>query len=548
VNDLGTVSWREWRRVAVFAALVMLITTIPYIVGWLSQGGDWEFGGFLFGVDDGYSYLAKMRIGARGDWLFTLRYTSEPHDGALLFLPYILLGKLTALFTANDGPDLPTAMAITFHAARVVCGLLLILVSYRFAAVFLRNPGSRMLALVLITLGGGLGWLLSIVGLGHWLGSLPVDFYVPEGYSFLILFGLPHMALSRSAMLIGFMLLFRALLIPGPPRLWLRYTVMAGLCWIVMGLCVPFYITVVYLVLGCWGLAAWIRERRFPWALFWRAASAGVIVLPLLLYTGLVFLTNDVLGQWSSQNQLPSPNVLHYVFGYVVLAVPAAGALRWAWHKSVSENGLPYLLLATWIVIVPFAVYLPINVQRRLAEGVIVPLSILAVAGLRLLTRHRRRWRFMRNTMLVLALPTALLLWLGGTFSALSPGRPLFHPRDELAVMDMLNRAAPENAVVLSMKETGNYLPARTDLLPYVGHGPETLNSSQKEAWAEQFFAGKLDAAAREKLLHDVDYVFFGELEQKEAGTRAPAWVENLLPLAPFDLTGKVIVFEVPHD
>ncbi len=104
MNDLGTVSRREWRRVMLFAALVMLVTTIPYLVGWLSQGDDWEFGGFLFGVDDGYSYLAKMRIGARGDWLFTLRYTSEPHDGALLFLPYILLGKLTALFVAHGQP------------------------------------------------------------------------------------------------------------------------------------------------------------------------------------------------------------------------------------------------------------------------------------------------------------------------------------------------------------------------------------------------------------------------------------------------------------
>ncbi len=88
----------------------------------------------------------------------------------------------------------------------------------------------------------------------------------------------------------------------------------------------------------------------------------------------------------------------------------------------------------------PFAVYLPINVQRRLAEGVIVPLSILAVAGLRLMARHQRRWRRAREIVLALALPTALLLWLGGTFNALSPDRPLFHPRDELAALDRAQR------------------------------------------------------------------------------------------------------------
>ena len=338
MTDLGTVSRREWQRVALFAALVMLMTTIPYVIGWASQGDDWEFGGFLFGADDGYSYLAKMRIGARGGWLFSLRYTSEPHDGALLFLPYILLGKLTAVFVSPDSPNLATGMAITFHIARIVCGFGLILVSYRFVAVFVRGLEVRLLALLLITLGGGLGWLLSLAGFGKLFGSLPVDFYVPEGYSFLILFGLPHLALSRIAMLSGFLLLFRALLIPDPPRAWLRYTLLAGVSWIVMGLCVPFYIPVVYLVLGCWGLAAWLRRRRFPWALFWRAVSAGAVVLPLLAYTAYVFLTNDILGQWSGQNQLPSPNPLHYVFGYIVLAVPAVAGLRWAWRKSATED------------------------------------------------------------------------------------------------------------------------------------------------------------------------------------------------------------------
>ncbi len=549
MTDLGTVSRREWQRVALFAALVMLMTTIPYLIGWVSQGDDWEFGGFLFGVDDGYSYLAKMRIGARGDWLFTLRYTSESHDGALLFLPYILLGKLTALFVSTDSPDLPTAMAITFHIARIVCGFGLILVSYRFVAVFLRGLKARMLALVLITLGGGLGWLLSLAGSGKLFGSLPVDFYVPEGYSFLILFGLPHLALSRAMMLIGFLLLFRALLNASAPRVWLRYTALAGLSWIVMGLCVPFYIPVVYLVLGCWGLAAWYRERRFPWALFWRAVSACLVVLPLLLYTVYVFLTNDILGKWSGQNQLPSPNPLHYVFGYIVLAVPAVIGLRWAWRKSGSEQHLPYLLLATWIVIVPFAVYLPINVQRRLSEGVIVPLSILAAAGLRLVARHQRRWNRARGIVLALALPTALLLVLGGAFNALSLHRPLFHPRAELAALDKLNAVAPENSVVLCLKETGNYLPARTDLIAYVGHGPETINSKHKEEWAEQFYAGTLDDLQKRELLQQVDMVFWGELELQQGPLPIYLWWPpgDPLPLTPLMSVNGYFAYAIPH-
>lgn len=543
MSEPGAVSRREWQRVSVFAAVLMLLTLLPYLVGWLSAGSGWEYGGFVFGADDGYSYLAKMRLGARGDWLFTLRYTAEPHDGALLFFPYILLGKLAALFVASDSPALPTALALTFHAARLVFGTALILVSYRFVAEFLRGPASRMLALVLISLGGGFGWLLGILGQGDLLGTLPVDFFVPEGYSFLILFGLPHLALARCAMLIGLLLVFRAGRRSGAG--W-RWSVLAGLCWVVMGLCVPFYIAVIYGVLGGWGLACWWRDRRFPWALFWQAALAAAVALPLLIYTGVVFATNDVLGRWSGQNTLPSPHPLHYVLGYVVLAVPALAGMRWAWRKAARASRLSFALLVSWVIMTPLVIYLPINVQRRLAEGVIVPLGILAAAGLRLLFPQRRAWQRARTVLLLLALPTSILLWLGATFSALTPDRPLFHPTMELRAMDTLNHAAPRDAVVLCLKETGNYLPARTDLIAWVGHGPETLDAERKERQAEQFFAGALNSAAQQALLEEVDYVFFGLLEQEWAGQGDPAWAAGLRRL-PLDAESPVIVYEVPH-
>ena len=66
-------------------------------------------------------------------------------------------------------------------------------------------------------------------------------------------------ALARAALLGGLLLLFRALGRPDTPRAWLPWSVLAGLAWGVMGLSVPFYIAVVYAVLGAWGLALWRR-------------------------------------------------------------------------------------------------------------------------------------------------------------------------------------------------------------------------------------------------------------------------------------------------
>ena len=533
------VSRAEWRRVLWFAVAVMLLTTLPYVIGALAGGDDWHFGGFLFGADDGYSYLAKMRLGARGDWLFTIRYTHEQHDPALLFLPYILLGKLAGLFAGSA--NLPGALATAFHLARIVFGTTLLLASYRFVACFVRAPATRMLALVLIALGGGFGWLLAILGLDDVLGSLPLDFYVPESYSFLILFGLPHLALARTAMLLGLMLVFRGLDDPGR----VRWSIWAGLCWLVMGLCVPFYLAVLYLLLGCWGLAAWARDRRFPWALFWQASRAALITVPVFAYTSYVFLADDVLGDWSGQNQLPAPHPLHYVLGYVILALPAIAGWRWAWKRAASRPA--HLLLAIWVLVVPFVVYLPVNVQRRLAEGVIVPVGILAAAGLSLAFPHKRAWRRARRVLLALALPTALLLWLGGTFSVLSQDRPLFRPTAEIDAMRALDAAAPRDAVVLSSKETGNVLPVFADVIAYVGHGPETIHADDKETRAEQFFAGELDPAARAALLAEVDYVFYGELEIPEDGARSLDWAAGLRLLDGFAPDDEYLAFEVPH-
>ena len=85
---------RKW--VLIWAGIVFGITFIPYLLGFAIQGEDWRFSGFVFGVEDGNSYIAKMINGANGDWLFRTPYTTLKQPGILAFIPYLLLGKLSA--------------------------------------------------------------------------------------------------------------------------------------------------------------------------------------------------------------------------------------------------------------------------------------------------------------------------------------------------------------------------------------------------------------------------------------------------------------------
>src|SRR3990172_3657836 len=103
---------REERRWCLALGLVLgLATTLPYVWAFLREGAAWRFSGFVFGVEDGNSYLAKMLEGAYGGWLFRTPYTTAAQTGILAFFPYLLLGKLAS------GVALHEQLIALFHLA-----------------------------------------------------------------------------------------------------------------------------------------------------------------------------------------------------------------------------------------------------------------------------------------------------------------------------------------------------------------------------------------------------------------------------------------------
>ena len=93
MESRNRVTRHEWLWVLAWAAAALLFSSVPYLLGAALSSDARVFGGFVLGVDDMYSYLAKMGEGARGKWLFHVVYTSEPHQGALFFLFHLLLGN-----------------------------------------------------------------------------------------------------------------------------------------------------------------------------------------------------------------------------------------------------------------------------------------------------------------------------------------------------------------------------------------------------------------------------------------------------------------------
>ena len=264
------------------------------------------------------------------------------------------------------------------------------------------------------------------------------------------------------------------------------------------------------------------------------------MTLPLFFYNVAVFTTNPAFAQWSAQNILTSPPPLHNLLAYLPLIVLAVIGGRWLWRQS----NLRIALLIGWPLIVPLLVYLPINVQRRLAEAVIVPLAILAVMGIGVLAgRWSRRWLVIVT--LLVTLPTSLLLVMGGYAVPLARSPQAFYPAEQVAALNWLNQHAQPDEVVFAAKNTGNQVPAYTHLRVYVGHGPETLYGLDKERLTEQFYGGALSADERMTLYADmrIRYVFYGPYEREFSRDIRSNWLDELTQIY---AENGIEIYEVP--
>ena len=288
------VKLKEWLWVVIFAAIVMALTCVPYVMGAMRSGGDWRFSGFVIGVEDGNSYLAKMQLGAHGRWLFQLSYAVEDHTPSFLFPFYILLGKVIGLFAGYDDPlRLHDALIFGYHAIRVFWGFALLLMSYQFLAELLPCIRQRRMALILVALGGGLGWLW----LALRLPGQPLEFYSPEAFTFLDLFALPHLSASRVFFLGG--LLCYLWTVRGH---W-AWLFPAGGLWFLMTVIQPLYMLVIFALLAAHIILLTLvafrqRESELTRGVdlggvavrsLWVAGVAASLGLPMVSYSFLLF-------------------------------------------------------------------------------------------------------------------------------------------------------------------------------------------------------------------------------------------------------------------
>lgn len=538
-----------WGWALAVSLAVVALSTLPYATGYLAQTPGLRFAGAVFDLQDYHSHLAKMWQGYRGEWRYRVLFTPEEHEGAYLQTFYVALGHLARV--------LGLGVPLTYHATRVVAGLVCLLVVYWFVGQFTAGEVQRVSFLMAAT-SAGLGWLVELVRPTPPGGISPIDFWLMDAYTFFSLFTFPHFSLAIALLLCLYGVLLRlAHGAPGVrservPTLWALAAVF--LSW-GLGLIHPYALLLADLVPALYLVGLSISGRQLPVRLLVTLALMGVAQAPLLLYDYRVFATSSVFRAWAAQNVTPSPPFHYYLLGYGLVALLAV----WGARSAVRTSPRARFLLLWGAVALPLA-YLPWGLQRRFVEGLQVGLCVLAGYGLvnglmpvlagplgwaaRRVQCSPRRIRWLAQAA-ILALATLSNLYLVGSYTLAAAARHplLFRTADELAGVEWLAGHSRWDETVLAAYENGNWIAGSIGHRVVLGHWAETVDYAAKREQVATFYASATPEGKRRDLLNrwGVRYVYVGP-QERALGGFDPVAVSGLEPV--FE-RGDVAIYRV---
>ena len=508
-----------WPRVVVPALIVIAATSVPYVLATVLQPKGYVFGGFLLNPIDGFSYLAKMRQGAGGAWLFHLPYAAQPGGGAFLFVYYLFLGHLGRLL------HLPALT--TFHLARGLGALAMYGTGAAFLGRFLPLGEGRRWAWQAILFGSGWGWL------GIPAGLLALDLWVPEAVPFLSAYASAHFALSMAVVWLAGLCIF-----PGMESR--RRFVVAAACGAALSLLQPFAVAVLGLVSAIWLAIEALAKPASGDPVSIRAAISALAAFalgaaPVLVYDVWAVTANPSLAGWNSQNLTPSPSLLETALAFLPLLALAVPAL---WNR-VSWKNPAVRFLVVWGATNLVLLYAPFGLQRRLVLGLYLPLAVLAGMGVFALTGWRK---WLPTALLLLTLPSHLVVVGAGLAAALTQDPKLVPTVEEVAAYRWMEASLPEGALVLAGARAGNRIPAFADVRVLYGHPFETPSAAIEHAWVEAVYAWRGGAVELLEALRarGVAYVYVG-IEERGLGP-----LDWLSSLAPEFQSGEVAVYSLP--
>ncbi len=529
------ISQAEWQWVIYISCALVLLAFAPLILFSAQGTDDVQFMGMTHNYLDGGTYLSKMQLGVEGRWFVTFEHTPEQHQGGFIQVIYLLLGHLSRL------SGVPTL--VIFHVARLGASLLMYFALYQLGAAIWTKVRARKVFFAIAAIGSGFGWLFSL-----FTGSTDFpDLTLPEAFPFYSSIMNVHFPLTLALLAMLLTILINVLR-PGAEQDTQAERAVPLVSGLSLGLALLFPQTLVPVgaALAFHLLVTWVKAKKFPIRLMRWMLAIGVPAFPLFVYYVFLVMYNPAMAEWNRQNVTLAPplpgGLLIVLAGFglpLLLALPGI----WRALRRLELDGDRLMLF--WLLAMLILIFMPTNIQRRFAAGMIIPIAYFATRAiedvwLNYVSRRRRTAVF---TLVMAILPISQLFVLLAPV-ALFGANPqniagIMLDRSYIASFQWLRENSEQDDVILAATEVGIWIPGYTGDRVVYAHKFETLNADRnREALNTWYQTTEPDQCAATLQFFEVAYILFGPEERKLSD--APVCLEGRELLAQI---GQVAIY-----
>lgn len=516
-----------------YVLVVILLTTLPYVYGWLRTPPGFVFTG-SHSLAPGdlpvyQSYIEQVRQGAT---MFKDLFTAELHSPFIFSPPWLGVGWLSR--------GLNLSPIVAFHLSRIALIPVFFLVLDWWLKRFFSEWTKRRLAILLITFGAGLGVLMAPAALARVApaGDLtfwPMDLYVSEAFTFLTLYQSPHFIAATILILLVLEWFWQGV----ESGQWVKF-IWSGLAGLTLMSFHPFHLpTLAVVILFYAVLALFWHQKLFARTIL----GAGIVLMiasPMIIYQALLIVWNPIAAGRAAQNINPTPAwwVVLISYGWLIpLAI--VGATR-----RLCPPDRRWLFLLVWLVgqLAVFVTPAPFN--RRLTQAWQLPLAVFATVGLLAMADWlKRRYRFafhwswagwlfiiLFSLSPLVVVSNDVYYWSSDKYPSLS--YYLEKPYAQIAAW--LKDNASTDSVILTGTRRSLFIAGLSGRTVVYGHGIETLYNNEKRQAIVSAFRDASDGRAARALIDKwgVDYIVWGGPDT--------AWAK----IDPASLKGLALVFE----
>lgn len=512
------IAFQEWKFVGLMGVILILLTFLPIIIGQIATPSDSVFlGRQTLNSPDLSVYYSSIEQVKSGHYLFKNFFTSEPHSYFIFDPFWLIIGLFAKIFSLSS--------FLAYQISRFLLIPILLVAAYYLIAFFFQEKIKRKICFIFLLFSSGMGWLYGF-SLKNF-PEIPTDLWVPEAFFFLSCYNSPHFIVSLTLIILIFLLSLLSF-----ERYRPVYSLAAGFCVLFLSLFHPYHLPTIFGVLLVFIIICFLKEKKINFNYLKYYFILLLFALPAVFYHFWLLQNFWVRQQHFFQNICLTPSLLMVLLGYGFLSIFALiGAYILIIKKVKSQKDI---FLLSWLGIQFFLIYFPFAFQRRLLEGLQIPLVILAVFGLFFLKDYLkekpifRKYFFSKDNLLrkIFFLWLFLICFFGSNLTILlndlslylKDNSRIYLKKEEQKAMLWLKNNTPEESAILSSLENGNLIAAISLRQVYLGHLHQTAQSSKKKEGIERFFKKSNDA---EKIFflkeNGIDYLYFAEEEKNQA-------------------------------